>query len=58
MSPAEAALEAKAPKAETDFQRQNPAARKLVKEVNDAMDTMLESLLREINEVLAPDSDQ
>ncbi len=57
MSQAEEAPEAKKPKAETDFQRQNPAARKLVTEVDEAMDIMLHSLMKEINEVLGSKAD-
>lgn len=40
------------PKALTDFEQQNSAARRLVKEVNEAMDIMLESLMKEIRAVL------
>ena len=57
MSQAEAPPEARQPKAETDFQRQNPASRKLVADVDSAMDVMLRSLVKEINGILIPDSD-
>lgn len=51
------APEVKSDKIETDFERQNPAARRLVKEVSDALGLMFKSLAKEINEVLTPNSD-
>lgn len=57
MSQAEAAPGADKPKALTDFERQNSAAKRLVKEVDEAMDTMLTSMMKEIRAVLDHDSD-
>jgi hypothetical protein len=51
-----AAPEAKKPKALTDFERQNPAAKRLVREVDEAMKIMLASMIKEIRAVLEPDS--
>jgi hypothetical protein len=56
VSPAEEVPEVKKSKAETDFQRQNKASKRLVNEVDEAVDIMLQSLLKEINEVLFSDS--
>jgi hypothetical protein len=52
----EAAPEAKS-KALTDFEQQNPAAKKLAEEVDEAMDIMLQSLVKEIRAVLEPNAD-
>lgn len=40
----------------TDFERQNPAAKQLVREVDEAMKIMLNSMTKEIRAVLVPDS--
>lgn len=56
MSRDAAAPEAEKPRALTDFERQNAAAKRLVSEVDEAMSVMLNSLVREIRAVLEPDS--
>jgi hypothetical protein len=36
-----------------DFQNQNPATKRLVEEVDKAYDTMIESLLKQVEKILA-----
>jgi hypothetical protein len=60
VSPSNAVFVAKAveekvgpPEATEDFQRQNPAAHRLMKEVDQAFDLMVKSLVREIRKIVA-----
>jgi hypothetical protein len=40
---------AKKPKALTDFEEQNPASKKLVKDFTESLDLMLKNLVKEVN---------
>lgn len=41
------------PESVNDFQRQNPAAKKLMEEVNESFDLMMKSLVKEVRKILA-----
>ena len=52
MSPAEAAPAAREPEARNDFERQNAASKRLLKEVDQVFDTALTNMAKEVKEFL------